>query len=132
MPRFSGIHHLALTVRDLAASVAFYQRVFGAPPAAQLEGQDLRRELFALPGGTNLGLTEHTPTTTGTFTPFQPGLDHLGFAVDSREELALWAEHLTSLGIAHGGIVDVSYGSALSFRDPDEIALEFFTPRDDG
>ncbi|UKF32518.1 VOC family protein (plasmid) [Clavibacter phaseoli] len=132
MPRFSGIHHLALTVRDLEVSVAFYERVLGAPPTAQLDGHDLRRELFALPGGTNLGLTQHDPTATGTFTPFQPGLDHLGFAVDSREELELWAEHLTDHGIAHSSIVDVSYGSALSFTDPDEIALEFFTPHDGG
>ena len=28
----------------------------------------------------------------------------------------------------HGGIVDASYGSGLSFRDPDNIALEFFAP----
>jgi len=29
---------------------------------------------------------------------------------------------------AHGGIVDAPYGSGLSFRDPDNIALEFFAP----
>jgi len=32
------------------------------------------------------------------------------------------------VGIAHGGIVDAHYGSGLSFRDPDGIALEFFAP----
>jgi glyoxylase I family protein len=32
------------------------------------------------------------------------------------------------LGIAHGQIKDASYGSGLSFRDPDGIALEFFAP----
>ena len=31
-------------------------------------------------------------------------------------------------GIANGGIVDAPYGSGLSFRDPDNIALEFFAP----
>jgi hypothetical protein len=30
--------------------------------------------------------------------------------------------------ITHGGIVDAPYGSGLSFRDPDNIALEFFAP----
>jgi hypothetical protein len=30
------------------------------------------------------------------------------------------------LGIEHGEIVDARYGSGLSFRDPDNIALEFF------
>jgi hypothetical protein len=32
------------------------------------------------------------------------------------------------LGIMHGGIVDAHYGSGVSFRDPDGIALEFFAP----
>ena len=30
------------------------------------------------------------------------------------------------LGISHDGIVDAPYGSGLSFRDPDNNALEFF------
>jgi len=32
------------------------------------------------------------------------------------------------MGIVRGRIKDASYGSALSFRDPDGIALEFFAP----
>ena len=35
---------------------------------------------------------------------------------------------LDELGIAHGGVVDAHYGSGLSFRDPDGVALEFFAP----
>jgi hypothetical protein len=31
-------------------------------------------------------------------------------------------------GRPHGEIKDASYGSGLSFRDPDGIALEFFAP----
>ena len=59
MPTVSGVHHIAITVSDLAASVDFYARLLGAPPAASLEDDRLRRRLFALPGGTNLGLTQH-------------------------------------------------------------------------
>ena len=36
------------------------------------------------------------------------------------------ARRLDELGVAHGGIKDASYGSGLSFRDPDGIALELF------
>ena len=43
-------------------------------------------------------------------------------------ELETWAGRLTELGVEHGGIVDAGYGSGLSFRDPDGIALEFFAP----
>ncbi len=35
---------------------------------------------------------------------------------------------LNELGVEHGGIVDTSYGSGLSFRDPDGVTLEFFAP----
>ncbi|HEU5387566.1 MAG TPA: hypothetical protein VFV73_16835 [Streptosporangiaceae bacterium] len=35
---------------------------------------------------------------------------------------------LDELGVAHGEIVDAAYGSGLSFRDPDSIALELFAP----
>jgi catechol-2,3-dioxygenase len=56
------------------------------------------------------------------------GLDHLAFACTSRSELEAWAVRLDELGIAHGGVVEADYGSGLSFRDPDNIALEFFAP----
>ncbi len=45
-----------------------------------------------------------------------------------RDELEGWVKRLDDLGYAHGGIVDAHYGSGLSFRDPDGIALEFFAP----
>ena len=43
-------------------------------------------------------------------------------------ELEQWETRLNELGIENGGVVDASYGSGLSFRDPDNIALEFFAP----
>jgi len=35
---------------------------------------------------------------------------------------------LDELGIRHSDIEDADYGSDVSFRDPDGIALEFFAP----
>jgi len=43
-------------------------------------------------------------------------------------ELQKQAARLDELGIAHGGVKDAHYGSGVSFRDPDGIALEFFAP----
>jgi glyoxylase I family protein len=48
--------------------------------------------------------------------------------VADRAELKAWQARLEELGIPHGGIVDAHYGSSLSFRDPDNIALELFAP----
>jgi catechol-2,3-dioxygenase len=58
----------------------------------------------------------------------RPGLDHLAFGCANRSELQEWESRLNELGISNGGIVDAPYGSVLSFRDPDNIALEFFAP----
>jgi glyoxylase I family protein len=53
---------------------------------------------------------------------------NLAFACANRSELQEWEARLAELGIKNGGIVDAPYGSGLSFRDPDNIALEFFAP----
>jgi glyoxylase I family protein len=60
----------------------------------------------------------------------RPGLDHLAFACADRSELESWKQRLGELGIPNGGIVEAPYGSGLSFRDPDNIPLEFFAPPD--
>jgi glyoxylase I family protein len=62
------------------------------------------------------------------FDEHRPGLDHLSFRVVDRAELKAWQARLEALGIPHGEIVDAHYGSGLSFRDPDNIALELFAP----
>lgn len=126
MPRLTGVDHIAITVRDLDASADFYERLLGAPPAGSIEDEGLRRRLFALPGGTHLGLTQHELPPPHGFSPYAPGLDHLGLAVEGRDELERWAQHLTSIGIEHDGLVEAPYGVALSFEDLDGTALELF------
>lgn len=128
MPTMSAIHHLALTVSDLDRSVRFYERLFGRTPIARLDDGAFVRRLFQLDGPVNLGLTQHDRGTEGPFTPFRPGLDHVGFACADRGAVEEWAAHLDDLGIEHSGVVDADYGVALSLKDPDGIALEFFAP----
>ena len=62
------------------------------------------------------------------FSEFRVGLDHVAFGCADRDELEQRARHLDGLGVTHGGVVDAHYGSGVSFRDPDGIALEFFAP----
>ena len=52
----------------------------------------------------------------------------VAFTALDRHELQTWVTRLDDLGIEHGEIKDAHYGSGLSFRDPDGIALEFFAP----
>jgi catechol-2,3-dioxygenase len=80
-------------------------------------------------GGTLVGLHQHaTPAPQGDFSEYRVGLDHVAFGCANRAELEAWARRLDELGIEHGGIKDAAYGSGVSFRDPDNIALEFFAP----
>lgn len=128
MPSFTGIDHVALTVTDLPSSLDFYQRVLGIQSDGEMSDGPFTRRLLPLPNGSHLGLTQHDAGTGRRFDPATPGLDHLGFACSSRAELVEWAAHLDRVGVHHSGVQDAEYGSALSFKDPDGNALEFFVP----
>jgi glyoxylase I family protein len=127
---FPPLTHIAVTVRDLAVSAAWYQRLIGAAPILE-EDTDagFRHVIFALGDGHLLGLHQHTRSAPDDrFSEHRLGLDHVAFGCSARGDVVAWAAKLDELGIAHGGVVDAPYGSALSFRDPDGIALEFFAP----
>ncbi|MGQ0830880.1 MAG: VOC family protein [Microthrixaceae bacterium] len=125
---FPSIGHVALTVSDLPRSVAWYRRLFDAEPVLDEDTGPFHHVVWLL-GGTLLGLHQHTASATNEpADELRPGLDHLAFACQDRAALQRWVERLDELEIPHGGIVDASYGSGLSFRDPDNIPLEFFAP----
>ncbi|WP_273735110.1 VOC family protein [Mycolicibacterium septicum] len=125
---FPALAHVAVTVRDLAVSGPWYRTLFGADPVLD-EDTDagFHHLVWLLEGGTLFGVHQHrNPAPDEGFSEFRVGLDHVGFGCASRADLQAWVDRLDGLGIAHGGIVDAPYGSGLSFRDPDGIALEFF------
>ena len=128
MAEFPSITHVAVTVNDLSVSVPWYQRLFGSAPVLDEDTGPFRHIVYSI-GGTLLGLHGFPDLkTTDAFDERRPGLDHIAFGCATRGELVEWAERLDELGIQHGGVVDAGYGSGLSFRDPDNIALEFFAP----
>ena len=127
MPTFPAIHHLALSVTDLEVSEPWYTKLVGAEPAMTLNDGPFNRRVFALPSGQLMGLTQHDDVdSSARFVASTPGMDHVGFGVSGREEIEQWRDHLDSVAIEHSGIVEADYGLALSFKDPDGNALEFF------
>ncbi|RMB60202.1 VOC family protein [Tessaracoccus antarcticus] len=128
MPSFAGIDHIALSVTDLEVSLDFYERVLGVQSDGGMTDGPFTRRVLPLPDGSHLGLTQHHPGSGHPFDPTNPGLDHLGFSCGSRDALSQWVDHLDALGVVHSGVQDAEYGSALSFKDPDGNALEFFAP----
>jgi glyoxylase I family protein len=127
---FPGLAHIAVTVTDLPRSTAWYAALFGSDPVLDedVDAGGFHHTVFALGGGQLFGLHLHRDPVTGAFDERAPGLDHISFACVDRAELEGWTKQLDDLGVRHGGIIDAHYGSGLSFRDPDGIALEFFAP----
>ena len=127
MPELLTIAHVSLTVSDLDRSVPWYERVFDAKLVLDDESGPFRRAVLVVAGKALVGLQEFPdPADNLPFDERRVGLDHLAFACSSRREVEAWKARLDELGVVNGGVVDAGYGSVLSFRDPDNIALEFF------
>ena len=131
MPEFPAIHHVALTVRDLERSVPWYTELFGAEPVVDEDTGPFHHVAWVLGGQTIVGLHQFPgPAPVEPFDEHRVGLDHLAFVCASRQELESWEARLNDLGVTNGGVLDSVYGAGLSFRDPDNIALEFFVLSD--
>jgi glyoxylase I family protein len=130
MTEFPPLTHVALTVRDLTVSVPWYGALFGAEPVLDEDTDPyLHHTVYLLGNGTLFGLHQHErPAPAEPFSEFRVGLDHVAFGCADRGQLEKWSRRLDELGVAHGEIKDAPYGSGVSFRDPDGIALEFFAP----
>jgi glyoxylase I family protein len=127
----TSVHHVRLTVTDIARSREFYDSVFGWPVMLEVPDDadaETREELWFLFGGviyrTGDLLVGLRPVADDSFDEDRAGLDHVAFRLDSRDELDAAAAHLDHLGIAHEPIKDIGISHILEFRDPDNIALE--------
>jgi glyoxylase I family protein len=132
----SAYAHVRLTVTDIERSRKFYDDVFGLPVAFEVPQDadaETQEQLSFLYGGViyQLGssLLGLRPVADDSFDENVTGLDHVSFALSSREEIDDAAGQLDALGVAHGGVKDIGAGYILEFRDPDNIALELFAPK---
>lgn len=137
-----GIHHVRVTVTDIARSKTFYSRVFGREPridATEHAGEpgasedpqrfyggcvfEIEGQLFGLRPVAEAG---------DRFDSTRVGLDHVSFGVATRADLEAAANRLDADGVANGGVVSLEgVGmSILSFQDPDDINLELVAPEE--
>jgi len=138
-PTRPALHHLALTVSDLDASIAWYQQAFGIKQQMEEEhkggvGKLLADETFQFV----IVLHRHDANDGQSFAETRTGMDHVGLAVPTRADLEAWQAKLESVGVVRAEaadrpltqspIADRPYGSVLVFRDPDNIQLEMFAP----
>ena len=136
----TGLHHVRITVTDLARSRKFYEEVLGFEVAAESSGDPsdpaVRTDPFQLFGGvvfeTNGILFGLRPVADpgDAFSSTRVGLDHVSFAVANRDALDAAAMALEERGIPHGEVTILEgFGIAiLSFSDPDGVHLELTAP----
>jgi glyoxylase I family protein len=134
-PTLAAIHHLALTVTDLEASIAWYESVLGFQRANDVPHYDPRSHGYGVmllhpAAGLPIVLHHHATNDNAPFTEWRTGLDHVGLSVPTRSELTQWQERFTQMGVTQSPIVDLDeYGvCVLVFRDPDDIQLELVSP----
>ena len=132
MPSFSTISHLDLTVSDAERSAAWYVETLGLRRARRADLDNRIMIVLVHPAtGLVIGLNQHHEQTADGFDEHRPGLDHVGFTVSDRGELDQWEARLGELGVEHSPVTDSpsGWGTALVFRDPDNIQLEFWWTR---
>lgn len=132
MPKFANVSHLDLSVSDVERSANWYSEVLGL---RRLTRADLDNRIMIVlrheDSGLIIGLNQHRDPTADTFDEHRPGLDHVGFTVVDRSDLDVWQTRLSELGVEHSPVRDApsGTGTALVFRDPDNIQLEFWWSR---
>jgi glyoxylase I family protein len=131
----TGVHHVRISVSDLARSRAFYEGVLGLTPAIESEGDPSDPAVLEDPaqyfGGVIYGVGSQLlglrPLADGgsAFDPATRGLDHVSLQVGSRDDLVRAAALFEERGIVHGEVIDFPTGmSILSVQDPDDINIE--------
>jgi glyoxylase I family protein len=135
----SGFAHVRITVTDIARSKKFYDTVFGWPTAVDaskaVDEPGVREAperfyggvVYQTPQGTLFGLR---PVGSDAFDSTRTGLDHLSFAVASRDDLAAAQKSLADAGIEHGAIkvLEEAGMAIMSLQDPDDINIELTAP----
>jgi glyoxylase I family protein len=128
-----GIHHIDLTVKDPAASRPFYEAVLGflgyRCVADHPRGYDFDRVGAA--GFTSVGIMRaEGPNASREHDRYAPGLHHLAFAAESREDVDRMHDLVQRIGAT---VLDPptdypQYGEgyyAVFFADPDGLKLEY-------
>ncbi|MDE3051578.1 MAG: VOC family protein, partial [Nitrospirota bacterium] len=112
--------HLSLDVRDVPASVAFYQKVFGVAPQKQTTDY-AKFDLTEPP--LNLALVSSTGAISS--------VNHLGIEVESADDIAKWKQQLLERNILEkveeGIACCFARQDKLWFTDPDGNSWEIFT-----
>ena len=129
VPALNAIHHVAITVTDIDASLEWYERVLGLKRLETAPHEGGYGVIVCTPDQRVwLVLHHHDANERERFVESRTGLDHIGFDVGSMAELEAWRDRFTEMAVTQSPITPIpEFGVAvLVFRDPDNIQLELF------
>jgi glyoxylase I family protein len=134
MSTFTGIAHIAIVVRDMAASVDWHQRALefqtvGGVMPGPVEAGHPRQIMRHADSGLVLAVHEPLRRSGDRFDPSRIGLDHFSLAVSDRTALDSWALRLDDLGVSRSPVRDTGYAEFVSVADPDGIAWELWATK---
>ena len=124
-----AVHHLALTVSDVARSRAFYTDLLGFQMIMEFGPRALLSN-----GSMVLALTPPADPAQAIqddrFNENRLGLDHISFSVGSHADLENAVQLFDAQGVSHGEIKDLGPIGiyVLALRDPDNIQIELTAP----
>jgi glyoxylase I family protein len=134
-PTQSGLNHIGLSVADLERSIAFYCDILGAelvwaPRLGASESSTWRFALIRL-GHFGVDLVEHAGNGGEAFEPARTGLDHIGLAARSSDDLEAWARWLDARNVRRseiriseaGAIFDLSIQTESSWTSSSSIRV---------
>lgn len=119
----AGMRHLALNVNKLDASVDFYTRLLGM----EIEWQPDEDNYYLTSGNDNLALHRAAKTVDQAVDQKSAqSLDHLGFIIDSRQDVVNWFDFLKQENVEMLTKVKDHRDGARSFycKDPDGNAVQ--------
>jgi glyoxylase I family protein len=126
-PEITGFHHVTLSVSSLDASIAWYRDLLGFTVLKRVLVNGLDKAMLTRDGMLVTFVGHGQAAIAGPFNERRCGLDHLSFAVADRQTLDAWVARLDAAGVARGQVTTGITGDLVAFRDPDNIALEFYT-----
>jgi len=118
-PAFLGLRHVALNVRDVEKSVAFYTKVLGMG----VEWRPDPDNAYLTSGGDNLAI--HKLADPDRLSPVQ-SVDHIGFVVRTMADVDRWAERLKDnrIPLVKEPKTHRDGARSLYFKDPDGLLIQ--------
>jgi catechol 2,3-dioxygenase-like lactoylglutathione lyase family enzyme len=131
LPRWRGVHHLALITTDMDATVRFYHGVLGARLVLTIGMPAFRHYFFEFDQGNTVAFFEYHDQPVDTYAkpagvPFPQAsqFDHLSLALTDEDALLRLRDRLKEHNCEVTDVVDHGTLRSIYFTDPNGIALE--------